>query len=457
MDFISWLETLPADTVGKLYTSHWACQAVLRGLTSLAKQYVIRILFLDVPVATSVVDSWTLQSSKSKHTTAVNRLKGLQLLLPSTVPSKDGKAQAYILHPVFREQLRWAVSKGRNVGTDEVPSTVFDRAPSRDQLTQYAQQQWETLMLYLVGSVDRPPSPSPLIKGPKLDVDKILAGAHLMTGSKKSRSIQEQGFRFLLSDTYSQLWRLLRVYIATGEERSRAPLGTILNFLLQLGFRDVGSPFALAELDDIQRNIAGDMAQLGLIMPFSAKDGSLWLAPTRLALALAGGNSGQLQHEVTDGFIVVETNYRVYAYTSSLLQTAILRLFTRCECVLPNLFVGVLTRESISGALACGLNADQIVLYLRQHAHPHVASRTPVVPEVVADQVRLWQADTQRVQHNSAILYDDFPSPEVFRLSAQKARALGVWLWEDPKAGMGRLAVLESGHQAMREYIKSIK
>lgn len=72
----------------------------------------------------------------------------------------------------------------------------------------------------------------------------------------------------------------------------------------------------------------------------------------------------------------------MYAYTSSLLHTAILRLFTRCECILPNLFVGVLTRESVSGALSCGLSADQIVLYLRQHAHPHVAARSPVVPEV---------------------------------------------------------------------------
>lgn len=42
----------------------------------------------------------------------------------------------------------------------------------------------QTLMLYLVGSVDRAPSPSPLIKAPRLDVDKILAGAHLMTGTK---------------------------------------------------------------------------------------------------------------------------------------------------------------------------------------------------------------------------------------------------------------------------------
>ena len=72
---------------------------------------------------------------------------------------------------------------------------------------------------------------------------------------------------------------------------------------------------------------------------------------------------------------------QVYAYTSSALQAAILRLFVRCECVLPNLFVGVLTRESITGALGCGLTADQIVAFLRKHAHPHVAQRVPVVPE----------------------------------------------------------------------------
>jgi hypothetical protein len=46
---------------------------------------------------------------------------------------------------------------------------------------------------------------------------------------------------------------------------------------------------------------------------------------------------------------------------------------------------------------------------------------------------------------------------QVFQLSVQKAKALGVWLWDDPGAGMGRVAVLESGHEAMRDYIKSIK
>lgn len=41
---------------------------------------------------------------------------------------------------------------------------------------------------------------------------------------------------------------------------------------------------------------------------------------------------------------------QVYAYGGSALQAALLRLFVRCEAVLPGLWVGTLTRESIIGA-----------------------------------------------------------------------------------------------------------
>ena len=44
---------------------------------------------------------------------------------------------------------------------------------------------------------------------------------------------------------------------------------------------------------------------------------------------------------------------------------------------------------------------------------------------------------------------------QVFALSAARARELGAWLWEDGRAG--RLAVRADAHEAMRDYIKSIK
>ena len=46
------------------------------------------------------------------------------------------------------------------------------------------------------------------------------------------------------------------------------PLGEVLNFLLQLGFREVGAPFAASALRAAERGIAADLAQLGLLLPF---------------------------------------------------------------------------------------------------------------------------------------------------------------------------------------------
>ena len=60
-----------------------------------------------------------------------------------------------------------------------------------------------------------------------------------------------------------------------------------------------------------------------------------------------------------------------------------------------------------------------------------ITSLRMLCAQVVSDQVRLWQADTQRVRVSRAVLYDDFPSAQVFRMSAARARELGAWLWED--------------------------
>lgn len=51
--------------------------------------------------------------------------------------------------------------------------------------------------------------------------------------------------------------------------------------------------------------------------------------PTRLALNIASGQNKSQVDMNREGYIVVETNYRVYAYTDSNLQVALLGLF--CE------------------------------------------------------------------------------------------------------------------------------
>ena len=73
---------------------------------------------------------------------------------------------------------------------------------------------------------------------------------------------------------------------------------------------------------------------------------------------------------------------QVVAYTSSTIKFAILRLFVRCDVILPNAFIGTLTRESVTEALKLGIDHEAIIRYLTQHADPHVAASVPVVPAV---------------------------------------------------------------------------
>jgi transcription initiation factor TFIIH subunit 4 len=56
---------------------------------------------------------------------------------------------------------------------------------------------------------------------------------------------------------------------------------------------------------------------------------------------------------------------------------------------LPNLAVGVLTRDSVRQALRSGITAKQIVDFLRQHAHPEMMKELPALPLTVVDQVQI--------------------------------------------------------------------
>ena len=78
------------------------------------------------------------------------------------------------------------------------------------------------------------------------------------------------------------------------------------------------------------------------------------------------------------GYLILETNYRVYAYTANLLRIAILNLFVTLKSRLPNLVIGQLTRHSVKSALNKGITADQIITYLTHHAHPQMYKNVSV-------------------------------------------------------------------------------
>jgi len=339
-----------------------------------------------------------------------------------------------------------------------------------------------------------------------LDVGALFRAAGLIGDASKGEKegVTEAGFKFLLSTAREQIWALLVRYIeryapggtAGGSAGTEAAPMTIddddddggdddgdanpnaqdapavLSFLLKLTFQAPGVAYSTDGLPASQKGVVRDVAKLGLLYPLAAA-GKGYYVPTSLSSGLSGGGGGDDDGDGgvggggkksgdgggvgARGHIIVETNFRVYAYTSSAVEVEILRLFTRPDYKLPNLYVGMMTREAVVTALRGGISAEQIVSYLRKHAHPQ-ARKTPgpAIPATVCDQIRLWSKDENRVKYTPCVLYCDFPTGTgMFEKVAEIAKERGLYLWGDP-VGL-KLAVREEGHESMKDVFKKIR
>lgn len=442
MDMVA---ALPAAKLDRLYDSHFICEAVLRSLTPVPKKYVLQLLYIDVAVPAKSLEEWVLSDGLSKHKAAIDRL--LQLRVFIEVSDSRKKEISYRLNPKFQSQLRKVIVNGGAPPREPMPPNVAVRLPTAEELEKYALRQWENFLLQLVSSgfeesTSEPFSPSML---------KICQRAGLLSlREKEAPRLTENGFQFLLMETSSQLWQIIREYISTAEDRG-VDAADLISFLFELSFHATGQAYNVNTLTNTQLKAVEELAVLGLVR-FQQGMKEKWFIPTKLATSLASNLSDSASRKAAEGFVVVETNFRVYAYSTSRLHSEILRLFSRLEYQLPNLIVGGITKESLYKAFANGITGEQIISFLQQHAHARVAQRIPSVPENVTDQIRLWESDKNRVQITPAYIYNDFPSEDVFEAACTYARDIGGLLWEDTKK---RQFVLRAeSHQEMREFIR---
>ncbi|KAF2303345.1 hypothetical protein GH714_016962 [Hevea brasiliensis] len=418
MDMVA---SLPAMKLDRLYANPFICQAILRSLPPLAKKYVLEMLYIDGPVSAKMLEEWVLADGSSKHRIALDRLIQLRIFT-ETVDRK--KETSYRLNPTFQINLRKHLIDREVLPREPMPSNIVARLPSLEELEAYALGQWECFLLQLINSTQ-----AEKLTNFSSSMMKVFQRGLLSQREKEASRLTESGFQFLLMDTNAQLWYIIREYISNSEERDIDP-ADLISFLLELSFHITGEAYNMNTLTEIQRHMIKDLADLGLIKLQQGRKES-WFIPTKLATNLSVSLTDSSSRK--QGFVVVETNFRLYAYSSSKLHCEILRLFSRIEYQLPNLFVGAITKESLYNAFENGITAEQIISFLQQNAHPRVAERIPSVPENVADQIRLWESDLNRVEMTPAHLYDEFPSRDVFEAACDFAREWCGLLWEDSK------------------------
>jgi len=421
--------------------------AVFRGLPSIAKQYVMRTLFTDQPIPEPFVATWVQKDSIQHHVGALVKLKGLHIWREMPKGTSVSSSR-YEFNSNFKTNLKIVLCGGGKLQPDT--SKYGEDKHSRDIpfLEKYAKERWESVLYYMTGSTTEGGGISEVI----INV-LIKAGLLRLHAEERTTSITSAGFQFLLMDTVTQVWYFMLQYLETTDQH-KTDLVECLSFLFQISFSTYGKDYSVEGLSEKQFNFMQHLREVGLV--FQRKRKSRRFYPTKLAINMGAAVAGESSVDVSQQrFVVVETNYRVYAYTNSSLNLALLSLFCDILCRFPNFCVAVLSRESVQQALASGITAEQILNFLRSRAHPIMLNRTPMIPSTIADQVRLWEMERERLQFTEGVLYSEFLSQSDFETLRKYAEDLGVLLWANMNKRL--MVVSKAGHDDVKRFWKRHK
>ncbi|KAF6066818.1 transcription factor Tfb2 family protein [Candida albicans] len=309
---------------------------------------------------------------------------------------------------------------------------------------------------------------------PSDSVLSLLKLGGLMEGPNNDLRITNSGFQFLLQDVNAQIWTLLLQYLNLTQELNMDPVD-VLNFIFVLGSLELGKSYSVLSLSETQVSMLADLKDYGLVYQRSDTSGRFY--PTRLATTLTSDSAAlktpsmamdeEEQQVATKESIIIETNFKIYAYTKSPLEIAILNLFVHFKTRFANMVCGQITRESIRNALYNGITADQIIKFLETHAHPQMRilakekldkkiefdtshnintaggapqSKTDgmvsqhkleILPPNVVDQIKLWQLELDRIQTFDGYLFKDFSNQQEYDILSNYASELGVLIWAD--------------------------
>ena len=113
-------------------------------------------------------------------------------------------------------------------------------------------------------------------------------------------------------------------------------------------------------------------------------------------------------------FLIVETDFNVYAYTKNNLDIQIFELLFEEKYKFDGFIVGTITRDKIRNILKRDIKIFTILEYLSTHSHPNsnyeciIQGEKYKIPENVANQIVIWGEEINALNPENSILLFDF-------------------------------------------------
>uniref|UniRef100_A0AC35U041 General transcription factor IIH subunit 4 n=1 Tax=Rhabditophanes sp. KR3021 TaxID=114890 RepID=A0AC35U041_9BILA len=411
------------------------------------------------------------------------------------------------LNHEFKANYLTGVMKGNQCCVDLEIAELLDKKAKRTakkDLSGKANERWECILKYLALPSEQ--SAKEVSSGTKVlfgGIGFVRTNERDIRHNNSGTEITSTGFQFLLLNRVEQLWTYVLEYFRFNKNseifecfefllkltllvnfnnegvKDLKNAGTIQSLIASKGSdNDDGSDLEVSQMafstvtkkksglqmkaykinDNWSEKLKGffsHLRELGLIFTRKSKDGFFFLTPLLNNLAVPSTSIENMQEANKNaGFIMVESNYRIYAYSNNVLQLTILSAFTEMLYRFEDLAVGVLTRESVRRAMSVGITSKQIITFLRANSKQEAVEKYGsmyCVPVTISDQLSLWEQERQRITSVEAFYMENFDSNDEFKALYEFCKESDLLLWAN--ADNKTLIAKATGQKQIKDFM----
>ena len=144
-----YMKSQTPEVLDKLYRNPPICLAVFRELPTIARHYVMRLLFVERPVPQAVITSWCSKLHAEEHQKVANVLSELNVWNEVSI---SGGLPGWTLNRTFQINLKIVLLGGGKPWTMSNQLDADSKPRDIAFLDSYALERWECVLHYMVGS-----------------------------------------------------------------------------------------------------------------------------------------------------------------------------------------------------------------------------------------------------------------------------------------------------------------